>query len=728
MKTNVLKLLLLVSCFSFAQLPIDQIAEYRFTNGDLTNLANPGVGDLTGGAVPSNLLKVDRFGAINAAIRSNAISRNGYNFTGTNNEISISFWVQGSAPTSGNQRIFDVFDTSGDGFSMRTGPSNTLIARFKNNGVDNQSSQAGLTIYNGDWHQVVFTIKQNSNGYDNSVYIDGVLHSILSNDVDSNNNSNFITSNATFRISPLSGSQGYFSNIDDIEIFDRAITAAEVQEIYNNVPTPDLIYVDATATGNNDGTSWTDAFVSLHDALNTANLSDQVWVAKGTYKPHPTDRNISFMVNTVLYGGFTGTETTLSDRDMSLIHTTNETILSGDLLGDDNPTISFNNTTRDDNSFHVVEVLTENVYLNDLTVQDGNADATSGDNRFGGGVFKATVLSNFTIKNCIIKNNTALSGAGLALTTTAANSNMIIDACIIENNLANSAAGIDYHRSGSVATMNITITNTLFKSNKTEDDASKNRKGSGAAAIRLRAYFTDVKLNAQVVNNTFVNNTNNGTSTSNTDYPVVDISRNDGTWGNIVVANNIFWDNTQNGAVLAKAIGRSGDATRFGSTSADRIVKNNTDEDNLSLITGTTATSSTNPNLNMSFNLTTGSPAIDSGDNSLIPAGITTDLLGSERILNTTVDRGAYEFDSTLSADNVLVENKFSIYPNPVASILNISINSEVKKVIIYNLQGQKILESKSDKIDVSHFFKGIYLLQVISKNNKTSTKKFIKN
>ena len=41
--------------------------------------------------------------------------------------------------------------------------------------------------------------------------------------------------------------------------------------------------------------------------------------------------------------------------------------------------------------------------------------------------------------------------------------------------------------------------------------------------------------------------------------------------------------------------------------------------------------------------LLSGSPAIDAGNNALVPAGITTDQRGDPRIVNGTVDIGAYE-------------------------------------------------------------------------------------
>jgi len=717
-QTKLLLMLLFVSSLSIAQVPTDAVASYTFTSGSLTNVVDPGNGDLSGAAP---IVRPDRFGIADNAIRANAVSRNGYQFTGTNNDVSVSFWIQGSAPISGFQRVIDIFDTSGDGLSIRTSPSNTLVTRFKNGSNDSQGAQSGLSIFDGVWHHVAFTIKKTATGYDNSVYIDGTLHASLSEDVDSSDTSNFLITNANFRVSPLN----YFGNIDDIFVFNRAITSAEVNAIYTE--TAEVVYVNATATGANDGTSWTDAYVDLQDALANVVGAHELWVAKGTYTPDATDTSSSFVLNGSLFGGFDGTEATKEDRDMSLLHTTNATILSGDLAGDDDDTPDFNDTTRDDNSKHVVEVTNNGVEINGVIIQGGHADATSGDDRFGAGIFKSVAIANISVRNCVIKNNVAFTGAGLALTTTAQDSNMVIDACVFENNLANAAACVDYHRSGSVADMNITVTNSLFNSNRTEDDAAKGRSGSGASTLRLRAYFTSVDLHAKIVNNTFVNNVSNG-SGSSSDFPVVDISRNDGGWGHITVANNIFWENSANGNPIAKAVGRSGSSTRFGNTNASRIVKNNTDEDGLSLITGTTATSSTDPNLDVDFKLTAGSTSVDTGDNSLIPAEITTDLLFNQRIFNTTVDRGAYEYDPSLGINDVVLnEYDIKLYPNPTTSILNIEMTQNLKQVSIYSVLGSEVLRTQNETIDVSGLSNGIFLIKIEDENGNVSTKRFVK-
>ena len=490
------------------------------------------------------------------------------------------------------------------------------------------------------------------------------------------------------------------------------------------------IYVNHAATGANDGTSWADAYTDLQDALVSTTFSN-VWVAKGTYKPTVTaDRDASFVLRHNVYGGFDGTEVNLSDRDLSLLHTTNETIFDGDLSGNDNAAqVVFSDALKSDNSYHVVEVFIDNLEINGVTIQNGHADATSGDNRFGGGIFKKLNLPNLTVKNCIIKNNIAFLGAGLSLSSNDT-SNIIIDACIIDNNLANAGAGLDVHMSAQNKELTISVTNSLFKNNKTTDDTTKSRNGAGAAAARLRAYFSGVTLNATIVNNTFVNNSSLGNTAGATgNFPVVGISKNSGDFGNITVANNIFWGNVRVNSQTAPAIGKSSNtADAFDSVNSTKIVTNNTDEGNLSTISGPTNTLSTNPNLDANFLLTSGSSAIDSGDNSFMTIAL--DLAANQRIFNTTIDRGAYEFGSTapLSVNNFSTAiEKVSVFPNPTTSFLNIKMESNLKRAVIYSLSGAKVIETTSQIISTGNLKNGLYLIKIEAENGKFFTKKFMK-
>ncbi len=104
------------------------------------------------------------------------------------------------------------------------------------------------------------------------------------------------------------------------------------------------IYVNLSAAGANDGSSWKDAFIDLHDALDAARASGdfdaEIWIAKGVYKPDrgTGDRTSAYELfgNIALYGGFGGWEECREERDW----VNNETILDGDLLDDDDPTIT----------------------------------------------------------------------------------------------------------------------------------------------------------------------------------------------------------------------------------------------------------------------------------------------------------------------------------------------------------------------------------------------------
>ncbi|MCH2196506.1 T9SS type A sorting domain-containing protein [Kordia sp.] len=71
----------------------------------------------------------------------------------------------------------------------------------------------------------------------------------------------------------------------------------------------------------------------------------------------------------------------------------------------------------------------------------------------------------------------------------------------------------------------------------------------------------------------------------------------------------------------------------------------------------------------------------------------------------------------------------FSIYPNPVTTVLNISMEAtSFLKAEIYDLQGKKLFESKKTNIDVSHISNGIYILKIIdTETSVISTEKFVK-
>ena len=119
--------------------------------------------------------------------------------------------------------------------------------------------------------------------------------------------------------------------------------------------------VDQAATGANNGESWADAYTDLQDALDDAegdlNITE-IWVAAAAEPYVPSVffpqffSELFFLIDGVsIYGGFLGNapgggETELSQRNPEM----NETILSGDLNGDDD------NATSSCCSIHLHEV------------------------------------------------------------------------------------------------------------------------------------------------------------------------------------------------------------------------------------------------------------------------------------------------------------------------------------------------------------------------------------
>jgi len=166
----------------------------------------------------------------------------------------------------------------------------------------------------------------------------------------------------------------------------------------NNSIAQTIIYVDTNATGTNNGSSWTNAYTNLQSALATASSGDQLWVATGVYKATSdtgsASRNISFHLKggISLYGGFSGNETSISQRNW----VTNVTILSGDIgiQGD-----GLDNTK----TILVFKNASDSSILDGFTIEaaynDNNYDNTSK----GGGMY--LLRANLFVNHCSFLNN-----------------------------------------------------------------------------------------------------------------------------------------------------------------------------------------------------------------------------------------------------------------------------------------------------------------------------------
>ncbi len=236
-------------------------------------------------------------------------------------------------------------------------------------------------------------------------------------------------------------------------------------------------YAAPAATGNGNGASWANA-ASLAVILNSlAHAGDEVWVKQGVHTPKfdyagnvPNPQYVRFSMfimpdSVQIFGGFSGVETARAQRNWRA----NTTVLSGDLNGDDGP----NFTNRTDNSWHIVLSKNNSKYttLDGLTISGGNADSNSDGILFfdigycwsndGAGIYGG--YSRMTIKNCVIKENAALSsGGGICLRQ----SNLNISNTEFRDNEAAYGGAIS-----SNSASNSTITNCIFKDNTATENA-----------------------------------------------------------------------------------------------------------------------------------------------------------------------------------------------------------------------------------------------------------------
>ncbi|KOS07424.1 hypothetical protein AM493_16275 [Flavobacterium akiainvivens] len=234
-----------------------------------------------------------------------------------------------------------------------------------------------------------------------------------------------------------SGNNLYITSDEDVannnrirnDIVDMGAFEEQSGAITSVILIPDdlgIIYVKPAASGIGNGSSWENATSNLQGAMQH-DTAQQVWVAHGTYVPvakvlnktfpvWPKDRKNAFSLRPGIkvYGGFTGSEEALEERDI----TQYLSILSGDLNNNDGD--NFTNTT--DNSVNVVNFLSDiSGNYTPETVLDGFAIRDSSEGAEGSGMTINTGEQDLVITGGVYCLNASPTLSNLFITKNAAN-------------------------------------------------------------------------------------------------------------------------------------------------------------------------------------------------------------------------------------------------------------------------------------------------------------------
>ncbi|MBF4985900.1 T9SS type A sorting domain-containing protein, partial [Nonlabens mediterrranea] len=447
-----------------------------------------------------------------------------------------------------------------------------------------------------------------------------------------------------------------------------------------------------------------------------------IFVKSGAY--FPIGSTTALLINTnelKIYGGFDGTEVDETQRDMSLIKTTNATIITGDLLENDIPGDLI--TNRTENADVLIDLDANDVVIDGFILSGGE---TTGGNPV---IKPLNHLRNFTLRNSMIRDNVSSS---ILLDWRLFSGELLLENLhVLNNESTNNGLWLIQHNSTNLDELNNKMINIVFADNQYNADISGIWIRRGTSGNSTRLFQTDM------INCSFVNNTNyHSTAMQNGGHTVTISGRVE---NQVRIANTFFYQNRIGSNNNFSVLDIKNVKQNEGTTHTTDIINSalNTDASirnaNYTGVNVTNIDSSiTDLFLDADYRPTTQSTLlVDLGDNTEYSNATSTTIgaFGLSRTIGGTIDLGALEQGATLSTSNLEPSNtELNLWPNPATDIVYFSSLEDIKAVQVYTINGKalNIPAAANNSLDVSSLKQGIYLVQFQLQNNNYISKKLV--
>lgn len=706
-------ILFVTNCFS--QTPI-----YKWDfDGNMLNSGSATISSWTPFGTGSVAYVPNRFGQVNSAI--NLPNTLGYTIDILNGVMpagnaarTLSFWVKFVNDT--DNKTYPVVGwgnaVSGQAFGFwRNNTQNSYYTWGAGNDYNIPQTNAQIQAANNGWVHVAMT----HNGSTLTIYYNGV---------DAGNYPRILnTGNQYFGINRLvsaSSGTGDAIQLDDLRIYNTALSATQVGDIYNQIVTAVPTITNVSASNISSSTATINYTVNANNAATTTEIRYAVVPggalqtqagpsASGTSTTNLLQNLVGLLPNTTYEYSVWAVNSQGTTFSSALTFTTGSTAP---------PSISAVNSNS-------VTNVSANINFNVNT----NGVATPTSINYGTSPTALTSSTQGPVVNSSVPTSTNIGLTGLTPNTTyyyqvvAVNSNGLSTSTVNSfTTLATAPAptplyhykfngNLNEENGGPALTISpLTILPYSFPNNSAlfleKDNLNRTPffkatlpnlpQGSSARTVSVRIYYESGALATE--NNVF----SWGTTVNTQAYGFSQTASN---------ANNYFWGPTDLTFPMPTSFatwytltfvydGTFASVYRDGSLFQQVAKSLNT--------TGTELRVGATPNESVRFL----NARIDD-------LRIYNTALTQAQIISLNASLSSSEFNSNAV--------KFNIYPNPADSVLNVDSETEIKSVEIYNIQGQVVLSSFDKQINISGLSSGMYLVRVEDVNGNSLTQKVIK-